>query len=53
VIYREMLKKYSSQEPIGQFEPNVIGNMLGGWGFRTRRHRFVQMKFLGSQMATT
>jgi len=32
VIYREMLKK-SSQEPIGQFQPNLIGNMLGGWGF--------------------
>jgi len=28
-----MLKK-SSQEPLGQFQPNLTGNMLGGWGFR-------------------
>jgi len=28
VIYRELLKN-SSQEPIGQFQPNMIGNMLG------------------------
>jgi len=28
VEYREMLKKCSSQEPIGQFQPNLIGNML-------------------------
>jgi len=39
VIYREMLKKSSSQEPIGQYQPNLIGNILGGWGFR-----FVQIK---------
>jgi len=36
-----MLKKSSSQEPIGQFQPNLIGNMLGVWGFR-----FVQIKGL-------
>jgi len=36
-----MLKKPSSQEPLGQFQSNVIGNMLGGWGFR-----FVQIKGL-------
>jgi len=29
-----MLKKSSSQEPTGQFQPNLIGNMLGRWGFR-------------------
>jgi len=40
VIYREMLKK-SSQEPQGQFQPNLAGNMPGGWGFR-----FVQIKGL-------
>jgi len=28
-----MLKK-CSQEPLGQFQPNLVGNMLGGWGFR-------------------
>jgi len=36
-----MLKKSFSQEPIGQFQPNLIGNMLGEWGFR-----FVQIKGL-------
>jgi len=36
-----MLKKSSSQEPIGQFQPNLIGIMLGGWGLR-----FVQVKGL-------
>jgi len=40
VIYREMLKK-SSQEPLGQFQPNLAGNMLGVWGFR-----FVHVKGL-------
>jgi len=35
-----MLKK-TSQEPLGQFQPNLAGNMLGGWGFR-----FVQIKGL-------
>jgi len=25
-----MLKTSSSHEPIGQFQPNLIGNMLGG-----------------------
>jgi len=34
-VYREMLKKSSSQEPLGQFQPNLAGNMLGGWGFRS------------------
>jgi len=32
----------SSQEPLGQFQPNLAGNMLGGWGLR-----FVQIKGLG------
>jgi len=41
VIYREMLKKSSSQEPLGQFQPNLVGNMLGEWGFRS-----VQIKWL-------
>jgi len=41
VIYREMFKKSSSQEPLGQFQPNLVGNMLGGLGFR-----FVQIKGL-------
>jgi len=40
VIYMEMLKK-SSQEPLGQFQPNLSGNMPRGWGFR-----FVQIKGL-------
>jgi len=29
-----MLKKYSPQEPLGQFQPNLAGNVLGGQGFR-------------------
>jgi len=29
-----MLKKPSSQEPLRQFQPNLAGNLLGGWGFR-------------------
>jgi len=29
----------SSQEPLGQFQPNLVGNMHGRWGFR-----FVQIK---------
>jgi len=29
----EMLKKNSSQEPPGQFQSNLVGNMPGGWGF--------------------
>jgi len=41
VIYMEMLKKSSSQKPVSQFQPNLAGNMLGGWGFR-----FVQIKGL-------
>jgi len=28
-------------EPLGQFQPNLLGNMLGGWGFR-----FVHIKGL-------
>jgi len=36
-----MIKKYSSQEPLGQFQPNLVGNMLWEWGFR-----FVQIKGL-------
>jgi len=34
VIYRKMFKTSSSQESLGQFQPNLAGNMLGGWGFR-------------------
>jgi len=34
VMYREMLKKSSFQEPLGQFHPNLAENMPGGWGFR-------------------
>jgi len=45
VKYWELLKK-SSQEPQDQFQPKLVGNMLGGWGFR-----FVQIKSLGSCMA--
>jgi len=41
VVYREMFKKYSSQDPLCQFQPNLAGNMLGGWGFR-----FVQIQGL-------
>jgi len=37
-----MVKK-SSQEPLGQFQPNLAGNMLGGWEFRS-----VQIKGLWS-----
>jgi len=40
VIYRELLKK-SPQEPLDQFQPNLVGNMLGRWGYR-----FVQIKGL-------
>jgi len=29
VIYKDMLKKSSSQEPIGQFQLILIENMLG------------------------
>jgi len=29
-----MLKKSSSQETLGHFQQNFVGNMLGGWGFR-------------------
>jgi len=36
-----MFKKSSSQDPLGQFQPNLAGNMLDGWGFR-----FVQIKGL-------
>jgi len=36
-----MIKKSSSQEPLGQFQPNLAGIMLVGWGFR-----FVQIKGL-------
>jgi len=36
-----MLKKSSPQEPLGQFQPNVAGNMLGRWEFR-----FVQIQGL-------
>jgi len=34
-----MFKNSSSQEPLGQFQPNLAGNMLGGW-------RFIQIKGL-------
>jgi len=36
-----MLKKSSSQEPLGQFQQNLVENMPGGWGFI-----FVQIKGL-------
>jgi len=36
--HREMLKK-SSQEPLGQFQPNLAENMPGGWG-----SRFIQIR---------
>jgi len=36
-----MLKKSSSQEPLGQFQPDLAENMSGGWGFS-----FVQIKGL-------
>jgi len=29
-----MLKKSSSQEPLGQFQPNLAENLPRGWGFR-------------------
>jgi len=41
LLHREMLKKSSSLEPLGQFQLNVAENMPGGWGFR-----FVQIKGL-------
>jgi len=28
-----MLKKSSSEEPLGQFQPNLTGKKVGGWGF--------------------
>jgi len=31
----------SSQEPLGQFQPNLVGNMPGEWGFT-----FAQIKGL-------
>jgi len=40
VIDRGVLKK-SSQEPLDQFQANLVGNMLRRWGFR-----FVQIKGL-------
>jgi len=39
LIYREMLKKSSSQELLRQLQPNLAENMPGRWGFR-----FVQIK---------
>jgi len=38
-----MLKKSSSQELLGQFQPKLIGNMFGRCGFR-----FVKIKGLVS-----
>jgi len=29
-----MLKKSSSQDPLGQFQPNLVGYMPGGWWFK-------------------
>jgi len=29
-----MLKKNSSQDPLSQFQLNLVGNMPGGWGFK-------------------
>jgi len=45
-MYKEMLKKYSSQELLHQ-----MGQFLGQIIPRTRRLNFVQMKSLGSCMA--
>jgi len=28
------LQTNSSQEPLSQFQPNLVGNMLRAWGFR-------------------
>jgi len=36
-----MLIKSSSQDSLGQFQPNMVGNMLGRWEFR-----FLQIKVL-------
>jgi len=38
-----MLKKSSDEEPLGQFQPDMAGNMIGRWGFR-----FVQIKGLAA-----
>jgi len=46
-IYKEMLKKYSSQELLHQ-----MGQYLAWIISRTKRFNFVQIKSLGSQMAT-
>jgi len=37
-----MLKKSSSQEPLGHFQPNLVGNML--WGGGGIYLRFIQIK---------
>jgi len=47
VIYREVFKQISSQELLGQFQSNLVGNMPGGWGFI-----FVQIKGLAPFVAT-
>jgi len=36
--------KISFQEPLGQFQPNLAGNMPGGWGFI-----FVQIEWLNKE----
>jgi len=41
IIYREMLKKSSSQEPLSKFQSKLAENMPGGWEFR-----FIQIKGL-------
>jgi len=33
----------TSQEPLGQLQPKLVGNMIGGWRFR-----FVQIKVLAT-----
>jgi len=40
-MYIDNWFKKSSQEPLDQFQPNLVGNMLGKWGYR-----FVQIKEL-------
>jgi len=44
VIYREMLLKKKIQEPLGQFQPKLAGNIPGGWGII-----FVQIKGLNKE----
>jgi len=38
-----MFNMCSSEGPLCQFQPNFVGNILGGWGFT-----FVELKGAGS-----